>query len=152
MKSMAHARSIIVLVAVAFLIVASVYTYNYVGSKNSKLIDHALSSASIGIQPVGENVTVIGTLKVLTLAPSCSLLATPCTNPETQILYIVVNGRNYRLILSPIADLPEVLSGSHVVVSGLFVTPSAFQVDQWTPSLRFFGDIYVQVIWYAHVY
>ena len=146
------AKSVIALMAVAFLIVASVYTYDYVASNNSKLIHQALFTPSIGIQPVGENVTVMGTLRVLTLAPSCRLSVTPCTTPESQALYIALNGRNYRLIFSPAADLPEVLSGSHVVVTGLLVTPSAFQVGKWTPSLRFSGDIYVQSIWYVHAY
>ena len=140
------------LALIAFLIVASVYTYNYMVPKDTKLIDRPLPSPPLGTQPVGDNVTVIGTLRILQLAPSCSLLVTPCANSDTQVLYVVVRGRNYRLILTPAVDLPEVLSGSRIVVSGLFVTPSAFEVEQWTPTLHFAGDIYVQAIWYIRPY
>jgi hypothetical protein len=56
------------------------------------------------------------------------------------------------LILSDKVRIPSSVTGSSVVVSGLFVTPSAFQADQWVPPLFFFGDIYVRVIWYYHHY
>jgi len=101
-----------------------------------------------GIEPIHENVTVRGTLKVLTLAPTCRLAANPCSIPDTQIFYIVVNGRNYRLISSGTVQIPASLAGSSIGVTGLFVTPSTFQADQWTSRPFFFGDIYVQVVWY----
>ena len=101
-----------------------------------------------GIEPIHENVTTRGTLKVLTLTPTCSLTINPCSYPDTQIFYVVVNGRNYRLILPDTVQIPASLAGSSVGVTGLFVTPSTFQANQWIPRLFFTGDIYVQVIWY----
>ena len=158
MKNRKHVKSAISLVAVAFLVMAAVYSYNSVVPNNSMAKPHILAApppsvgVGGGIQPIHENVTVLGTLKVLTLAPTCSLAVNPCSNPETQIFYVVVNGRNYRMILSDKVRVPASLAGSSVVVSGLFVTPSAFQADQWVPPLFFFGDIYVRVIWYYNVY
>jgi len=156
-KNRKHLKSAIALVAVAFLAVAAVYSYNSVVPNNSMAKPNILAaSPSVGvgggIQPIHENVTVLGTLKALILAPTCSLAVNPCSNPETQIYYVVVNGSNYRLILSGKVQIPASLTGSSVVVSGLFVTPSAFQANQWVPSLFFFGDIYARVIWYYNVY
>jgi hypothetical protein len=128
---------------------AAVYSYNSVVPNNSMVKPYILAAPPpyTGI-PIHENVTVLGTLEVLTLAPTCGLAVNPCSSPETQIFYVVVNGRNYRLILSD--PIPAILAGSSVVVAGLFVTPSTFQADQWIPQLFFFGDIYVQGIWYYH--
>jgi len=146
------------LVAVTFLVLVAVYSYNSVVPNNSmaKLHISAAPPPSVGvgggIQPIHENVTVLGTLKILTLAPTCSLAVDPCSNPVTQIFYVVVNGRNYRLILSDKVHIQASSAGSSVVVSVLFVTPSTFQADQWVPPLFFFGDIYVWVIWYYNVY
>jgi len=137
---------------------AAVYSYNSVILNNSSAKPQILGvpppSVGVGggIQPLHENVTVLGTLRSLTLAPTCSLATNPCSNPETQVFYVVVNGRNYRLMLSDKMEIPMSLDGSRVVVSGLFITPSTFQADQWAPPLFFFGDIYVRVIWFYHNY
>ena len=158
MKNRKHLKSAIALVAVAFLVMATVYSYNSVVPNNSMVKPHILASpppsvgVGGGIQPIHENVTVLGTLKVLTLEPACSLAVIPCSNPETQIFYVVVNGRNYRLILSYKVQITASLAGSSVVVSGVFVTPSTFQAGQWVPPLFFFGDIYVRTIWYYNIY
>ena len=158
MKNRKHIKSAISLVAVAFLVLAAVYSYNSLVPNNSIAKPHILATpppsvgVGGGIQPIHENVTVLGTLKVLTLAPTCSLAVNPCSNPETQIYYVVVNGRNYRLISLDKVQIPPSLAGSNVVVSGLFVTPSTFQADQWIPPLFFFGDIYVRVVWYYKIY
>lgn len=157
MKTRKHVKSAISLVAVAFLIMAAVYSYNSVVPNNSMAKPHILAApppsvgVGGGIQPIHQNVTVLGTLKVLTLAPTCSLAVNPCSSPATQIFYVVVNGRNYRLILSERVQIPASLAGSSVVISGLFVTPSTFQADQWVPPLFFFGDIYVRTIWFYNV-
>jgi len=103
-----------------------------------------------GIEPIHENVTVRGTLKVLTLAPACRLAGNPCSFPDTQVFFIVVNGRNYRLVLSDTVQIPASLAGANIGVTGLFVTPSTFQTNQWVPGLFFAGDIYVQVIWFYY--
>ena len=158
MKNRRHVKSAIALVAVAFLVMAAVYSYN-LAVPNKSAVNPQVASApppSVGVggglQPVHQNVTVLGTLKILTLAPTCSLVVNPCSTPATQIFYVVVNGRNYRLILSGTLHVPASLAGSNVVVSGLYVTPSVFQADQWVPPLFFFGDIYVRVIWYFNIY
>ena len=158
MKNRKHLKSAISLVAVAFLVMAAVYSYNSLVPNNSMVKPHILAApppsvgVGGGIQPIHENVTVLGTLRVLTLAPTCSLAVNPCSSPESQIFYVVVYGRNYRLILSDKMQIAASLAGSRVVVSGLFVTPSAFQGDQWVPSLFFYGDIYVRVISYYNFY
>ena len=158
MRNRKHLESAVALVAVAFLVLAAVYSYNSMIPINSSLnaLVLAVPPPSVGvgggIQPTHENVTVLGKLKVLTLAPTCSLSINPCSNPQTQIFYVVVNGRNYRLIPINNVQISATLAGSSVVVSGLFVTPSTFQADQWVPALFFFGDIYVRVIWYYNIY
>jgi hypothetical protein len=157
MSNRKHLESAIVLAAVAFLVLAGFYSYSSVVPTNSivkPLVLNAPPSVGVGggIQPIHENVTVLGTLKVLTLAPTCSLAVNPCSNLETQIFYVVVNGRNYRLILADKMQISPSLAGSSVVVSGLFVTPSTFQADQWVPALFFFGDIHVRTIWFYNIY
>lgn len=158
MKNRRHAKSAIALLAVAFLVMATVYSYNLVAPSKSAVSPQVMSAppptvgVGGGLQPSYQNVSVIGTLKVLTLAPTCSLVVNPCSTPETQIFYVVVNGRNYRLIPSKTVHIPASLAGSNVVVSGLYVTPSTFQADQWVPPLFFFGDINVRVIWYFNIY
>ena len=157
MKNRKHLKSTISLVAVAFLVMAAVYSYNSLVPNNSMIKPHIFAAPPSvgvggGIQPIHENVTVLGTLRVLTLAPTCSLAVNPCSSPESQIFYVVVYGRNYRLILSDKMQIAASLAGSSVVVSGLFVTPSAFQGGQWLPSLFFYGDIYVRVISFYNFY
>jgi hypothetical protein len=99
--------------------------------------------------PIGEkNVTLIGVIKAFTVAPACSLTNPPCAIPTAAIYYVVVNGRNYRLILPNSIVVPPKLIGSNVIVTGIYVTPSTFQSNQWTPSLSFAGDIYVLKIRY----
>lgn len=99
----------------------------------------------------GVNVTLVGVIDWSTVAPACSISNPPCTIVDTPIYYVTINGLNYRLILSNSTAPPEVL-GYRVIVTGLFVTPSAFDTSQWTPSIVFNGDIYVQRITYFHMY
>lgn len=99
----------------------------------------------------GVNVTLVGVIGWSTVAPACSISNPPCTIVDTPIYYVIINGMNYRLILSNSTAPPEVL-GYRVIVTGLFVTPSAFDTSQWTPSIVFNGDIYVQSITYFHMY
>ena len=94
------------------------------------------------------NVTVIGVLKNSILAPTCSLYNPPCAMPDTSIYYIVVNGRNYRLLFQNSTLIPSNVTGSNAVVTGLYVTPSTYKADQWTPIMSFYGDIYVQKVTY----
>ena len=101
-------------------------------------------------KPLGMNVTVIGTIGTYTLAPACSLTNPPCAITETVVYYVTVNGRNYRLLFQNRTLVPDPLLGSYAVVTGLYITPSTFRANDWTPVLDFYGDIYVQVITYFH--
>ena len=92
------------------------------------------------------NVTVIGVMRTSILAPTCSLYNPPCAIPDTSIYYIVVNGRNYRLLFQNSTLVPNNVTGSNAVVTGLYVTPSTYNADQWTPIMSFYGDIYVQKV------
>jgi hypothetical protein len=153
-----HAKYAVAIMAVAFVVMAAAYSYNLATPKQAAARPEVVGALppSIGVgggvQPRYQNVSVIGTLKVLRLAPACSLQIKPCSTPASQIFYVVVNGRNYRLIPPFSMNIPESLTGSSVVVSGLYVTPSTFQADQWVPPLFFFGDIYVRTIWYFRAY
>ena len=93
--------------------------------------------------PHGYNVTVLGVMKASQVAPACALSNPPCAISPTSVYYVVVNGRNYRLIFSNDTFVPGNVTGTNVVITGAYVTPSTFNADQWTPSITFYGDIYV---------
>jgi hypothetical protein len=97
---------------------------------------------------IGINVTVLGVLQIASVAPTCSVANPPCALQATLIYYVVVNGRNYRLVLSDGTSIPDNVSGWNAVVTGSYVTPSKFEAGQWTPPLYFFGDIHVHKITY----
>jgi hypothetical protein len=97
-----------------------------------------------GAKLPGVNVTVLGVMKASVVAPTCSLSNPPCAILDTSIYYVVVNGRNYRLIFQNASSIPANVAGANVVITGLYVTPSTFNPDQWTPVISFYGDIYVQ--------
>lgn len=150
-------------VALTFLVVLSVQSYGsgWPGltprDSKSPMLDQSTSmkpsvmpAISTASKPSGTNVTVIGTVGTYTVAPTCRLSNPPCAIANTLIYYVNVNGRSYRLLFTNRTSVPEPLIGSNVVVTGLFVAPSAFRADQWTPLLYFFGDIHVQVITYFH--
>jgi hypothetical protein len=103
------------------------------------------------VQPSGVNVSVIGTLKAYKIAPVCNLSSPPCAISDTTLFYLVVNGRNYRLIFQNTTIVPLSLIGSSAVVTGLYVTPSTYQAQQYTPYLQFYGDIYVSAISYFQI-
>lgn len=129
-----------IIIALGFFAIPSARSYNP---------QVVAGSVTKGFSPqaLGVNVTVLGVIKASSVAPACSLSNPPCTIPKTSVYYVIVNGRDYRLIFSNTTEPPDVM-GSHVIVTGLYVTPSTFQADQWTPSLIFYGDIYVQKIVY----
>ena len=101
------------------------------------------SDNSFPPNPYGYNVTVLGVIKASQVAPACALSNPPCAISPTSVFYVVVNGRNYRLIFSNDTFVPANVTGTNVVVTGSYVTPSTFNADQWTPSITFYGDIYV---------
>ena len=98
--------------------------------------------------PNVHNVTVLGVIKASQVAPVCSLSNPPCAISPTSLYYVVVNGRNYRLIFSNYNLVPSSVIGMNVVVTGAYVTPSAYNAGQWTPSIVFYGDIYVYKVTY----
>jgi hypothetical protein len=61
-----------------------------------------------------------------------------------------VNGRNYRLIFSNTTTVP--LNRAHIIVTGIYVTPSTYPATLWTPQIHFSGDIYVIAYSYASPY
>jgi hypothetical protein len=136
---------------IAFTIVAFPYYQAYL---HSSTIDQEPASSpplmvpspslSSRPKPSGVNVTVLGVMKASIIAPTCSLSNPPCAISPTSIYYIVVNGRNYRLIFPNSTSVPGNVVGSNAVITGLYITPSTFNVDEWTPSISFYGDIYVQ--------
>ena len=93
--------------------------------------------------PYGYNVTVLGVMKASQVAPACALSNPPCAISPTSVYYVVVNGRNYRLIFSNDTFVPGNVTGTNVVITGEYVTPTSFNAAQWTPSITFYGDIYV---------
>jgi len=97
--------------------------------------------------PINKNVTIAGTMTSSVLAPVCSLASPPCAVANSPLYYITVNGWDYRLIFSNSTKLP--LNHSNIMVTGVYVTPSTFQANQWTPQMYFKGDIYV--ITYSYV-
>jgi len=101
------------------------------------------NDSSFPPNPYGYNVTVLGVMKASQIDPACALSNPPCAISPTSIYYVVVNGRNYRLIFSNETSIPANVTGTNVVVTGEYVTPSSYNAAQWTPSITFYGDIYV---------
>jgi hypothetical protein len=44
------------------------------------------------------------------------------------------------------------MNGARIIITGVFVTPSSFHPNQWTPQIYFRGDIYVLSFSYASPY
>jgi len=145
---------IVAIVIIALTIVAVPYYHAYdlrsstAAKQNQPTFSPSESSPSLSppVRTPGVNVTVLGVLKASILAPTCSLSNPPCAIPDTSIYYVVVNGRNYRLIFQNSTMIPPKVTGSNAVVTGLYVTPSTYNPDQWTPTMSFYGDIYVQKV------
>jgi hypothetical protein len=97
--------------------------------------------------PINKNVTVVGTMTSSIVAPVCSLSNPPCAISDSPLYYVTVNGWNYRLIFSNSTKIP--LNHAKITVTGVYVTPSTYQSNQWTPQISFHGDIYV--ITYSYV-
>lgn len=140
-------------VIIAFTIVAFPY-YQAYNLHSSTIAQGPATTPSMEASPSfstrpkapGVNVTVLGVMKASVVAPTCSLSNPPCAISPTSIYYVVVNGRNYRLIFPNSTSVPANVTGSNTVITGLYITPSTFNVDEWTPSISFYGDIYVQKV------
>jgi len=100
--------------------------------------------------PINKNVTVVGTMTSSIVTPTCALSTPPCAIANSPLYYITVNGWNYRLIFSNSTKLP--LNHAHIMVTGIFVTPSTYQATQWMPEMSFRGDIYVTAYSYESPY
>jgi hypothetical protein len=153
---MRRERYVIVAIVIIALTIVTVPYYHAFDFRSSTAVSQnqpALSppmvpnpSYGLGAKLPGVNVTVLGVMKASVVAPTCSLSNPPCAILDTSIYYVVVNGRNYRLIFQNSTSIPVNVTGSNVVITGLYVTPSTFNADQWTPAISFYGDIYVQKV------
>lgn len=148
-----------VVLAVVLMVIVTIQPYGYpssspiirpfgnLSSQSPMMAPNPLMSGPNTARPQGMNVSVIGTIKTYKVAPVCSLSNPPCAIFNTVLYYVVVNGRDYRLIFpNGTQSLPSI--GSYVVVTGLYITPSTYQASQYTPYLQFYGDIVVTVISY----
>ncbi len=100
--------------------------------------------------PLNPNVTLVGTMTSLSVAPVCSLSNPPCAISNHPLYYITVNGVDYRLVFPNSTKLPQ--NNARISVTGVFVTPSTYQASQWTPQMYFRGDIYVTSYTYVSPY
>jgi hypothetical protein len=98
--------------------------------------------------PISQNVTVYGVMTSSVVSPACALSTPPCAISDNPLYYITVGGWNYRLIF-PNSTKPP-LNHSHLIVTGVFVTPASYVASQWTPQISFRGDIYV--ISYSYIF
>jgi hypothetical protein len=120
---------------------------------NGAMQPETMSSPSFrpGVQqypnPNYTNVTVTGEMKSLSVSPTCSISNPPCVMAGTSVYYIIVQGAYYRLIFPNSTVIP--VSGSQIIVTGVYVVPSTFNANQWTPTLEFSGDIYVHSFSYV---
>ena len=147
---MSRERYVVAAIVIIALTIVAVPFYNAYELRTSSISQNSLASSpsfnpnnnAFPQDPNGYNVTVLGVIKASQLAPVCSLSNPPCAISPTSLYYVVVNGRNYRLIFQNGTSVPGNVTGTNVVVTGLYITPSAFNADQWTPSIVFYGDIY----------
>jgi hypothetical protein len=100
--------------------------------------------------PISQNVTVMGVMTASVVSPACALSNPPCSVADSPLYYVTVGGWNYRLIFQNSTAVP--VNHAHIVVTGVFVTPSTFQASLWTPQIYFRGDIYVQTYSYVFPY
>jgi len=102
--------------------------------------------------PINKNVTIVGTMTSSVVSPTCALAEPPCAIANSPLYYVTVNGWNYRLIFPNSTKLPLPLNHSQISVTGIYVTPSTYQANQWSPQMYFRGDIYVTSYTYVSPY
>ena len=111
----------------------------------------AFAPASINYpNPIHQNITEFGVITSVVVSPACSLSSPPCAIANSPLYYITVNGWNYRLIFSNSTKPP--LNHTHILVTGVFVTPSTYKASLWLPQMYFRGDIYVTTYSYVFPY
>ncbi|MGA2783504.1 MAG: hypothetical protein ABSF09_02255 [Candidatus Bathyarchaeia archaeon] len=149
MKDMRILSLIIIMIAVTLIAVPAIQLYEFHKPTTSTAIAGAPPMPEQRIPypnpKDGMNVTVHGVVQITSVAPVCS---PSCAIQSSTISYLVVNGRNYRLVFSNSTTVQSNVNGWNAVVTGSFITPSNYQSNEWTPTISFFGDIYVQNITY----
>ena len=137
-----------ILMLIAIVAVAlSYYGPNYIVQRQVMSSPALMQGGPTYPNPGNANVTVIGSMRALTVSPACSLSSPPCAISSAPLYYIVVNGFNYRLIFPNSTVIPT--NGAHLIVTGTYVTPSTYKASQWMPALVFKGDIYVRTYSYV---
>jgi len=145
---MKRIRFILAVVLAIAVVAVAFQAYSLSSRAQVATISFSPSSNPNYPNPVNQNVTIAGALTAETVAPTCALNNPPCAMVAGSLYYITVNGVNYRLIFPASMKLP--LPGAQILVTGVYVTPSAYQATQWTPQVSFRGDIYV--IKYSYVF
>lgn len=147
MKDRRTLALVILIIAVSLVAIPATQLYLSINSDQSALAPEAVTEKIHYPNPKdGMNVTMLGVLQIVPIAPVCS---PSCAIQASTISYIIVNGRNYRLVFSDSVNVPQAnANGWKAVVTGSFITPSNYQANEWTPPLTFFGDIYVKNITY----
>jgi len=100
--------------------------------------------------PINQNVTVYGVMTAAVVSPACAFTAPRCAVADAPLYYINSNGWNYRLIFPNNTKIP--LNHSRIIVTGIYVTPSAYKASDWLPQMYFRGDIYVVTYSYISPY
>jgi len=144
-------RNLVVVLTIA-LVVVTFYAYSLDSrtTPTSTLFSSPSPSSGNYPNPINPNVTLTGVLTLTMVSPTCALNNPPCAMSAGSLYYITVNGVNYRLIFPSSMKLP--VKGLRIMVTGIYVTPSTYQANEWTPQLSFTGDIYVISYFYVSPY
>jgi hypothetical protein len=147
-----RARYLLAAVVAAALLVVAFQAYSISSSvKRSSGASFAPADGGINYpNPISPNVTVVGVMTSSVVSPTCSLSNPPCAYADNPLYYISVNGWNYRLIFPNSTQVP--VNHARILVTGVFVTPSSYQANLWTPQMNFRGDIYVVAYTYVSPY
>lgn len=149
---MRRAKYVLLAVVAITLVVVSVQAYSINSNmKAPSTSSFAPPSGDINYpNPISPNVTVVGLMTSVVVSPACSLSTPPCAIVDSPLYYVSVNGWNYRLIFPHSMRVP--MNHARILVTGIFVTPSAYEASQWTPQMYFRGDIYVVAYSYVSPY
>ena len=146
---MQHTKYVLAAVAMIGLIALSFQALSIYSTSKPPTLSFAPAAIEQVIypNPVNKNVTVAGEMTSSVVSPTCALSSPPCAIANSPLYYITVNGWNYRLIFPNATKIP--LNHAHIMVTGVFVTPSTYKASEWMPVMSFRGDIYV--ISYSYV-
>jgi hypothetical protein len=147
-----RAKYVFLAVVAIALVVVTFQAYSIKSSMKASLTS-SFAPASSGINypnPISPNITVTGVMTAVVISPACSLSTPPCAVVNTPLYYVNVNGWNYRLVFPQSMKAP--MNRARILVTGVFVTPSDYVENQWTPQISFRGDIYVVSYSYVSPY